>query len=207
MLNALPDCVLQTDVQYFARVENQSMEAQLINLFDQDIDACIKDPSGHSMNAAMSQVKRLCAAIAEMKRTCQLYVFEATKHCERITNSVTVSSESQLRFQLGQLCRQEALIEFELLVGLVMCTTAAEDLHSMNPCLGPELVQLSQNLTIAIILQVNRLGHLIRCELLALDLQRTLQKIIKDHHNHNKLEKGDDWELSAQKVFRVSSQS
>lgn len=59
-------------------------------------------------------------------------------------------------------------------MGLTLCSTGDADLQRMNPCLSPELVQTSRDLTFAIMLHVNRLSHLSRCQSMAEDLQRAL---------------------------------
>jgi hypothetical protein len=98
-------------------------------------------------------------------------------HCVSHCVSLTVSLSLCLSLCLPhcvQLAHREPLLEFELLVGLTLCSSGDADLARMNPCLTPELCHTSRHLTFAIMLHVNRLSQLSVCQSMAADLQRTL---------------------------------
>ena len=94
-------------------------------------------------------------------------------HCVSLTVSLSLCLSLCLPHCV-QLAHREPLLEFELLVGLTLCSSGDADLARMNPCLTPELCHTSRHLTFAIMLHVNRLSQLSVCQSMAADLQRTL---------------------------------
>eukprot|EP00976_Prorocentrum_cordatum_P076526 1182341-Prorocentrum_minimum.AAC.3 len=132
------------------------------------------------MGRSIDLVQRLQVALADLKRQSQRYIYAALNTVEVQINSLATPpkpSEKHLRHLLGQLGGREVVVDFELLVGLLISSTGDSDIQKINPVLTKEEIDVLKALTVGTILQVNRLGHILRCEVLAKDLRAVLRRM------------------------------
>ena len=72
-------------------------------------------------------------------------------------NSLAVPAKptaKHLRHLLGQLGGREVVVDFEFLVGLLICSTGEKDIQKINPVLTTEEIAALKALTVGTILQV-----------------------------------------------------
>lgn len=171
---------LTEDVKYFAEKTNAQTSSRLVAFLDRDLQKIVANPQAGEQKQAVQLVTKLTAAINQQMQGDRKYVDAATDHLLSLancTNPGTTKEKNTYTYLLGQQSGEECTITFELLVGMLLCSTGDEDLIQLNPCLSPAQAKSLQDMTATIMLAVNRISLGIRCRDLAQSVMSVLQNL------------------------------
>ena len=166
---------LSEDVRYFSGLPQQL--PRIVGMCDADLDEIASQPTGGKANQALGHVAELRKVLAEQRAVDQAYLSSAIKHAEELANTRSMpSSRRCTTFQLGQQAGEEAELEFELLVAMLLDSNGDETLAKVTPCLPQaELIAL-QDLVVGAVLTSGRLKQTMACEGLAAKVWKLLGK-------------------------------
>lgn len=176
---------ISADLALFAAMEQSSIPAQLAGLQEFDIVNCINEPGGSAPQKAVANVSKLIDALTA------LHTQDTSKASHAIEAALAMASDSSgggagaasthasVMFGLSQRCGRAPVAQFELVVGLLLCSDFEGALRSINPFLGQSEAKACGDMLSAALFSVNRAGHCARCISLAVELAEILLKVRK----------------------------
>eukprot|EP01047_Picozoa_sp_COSAG01_P053819 COSAG01_NODE_5810_length_4020_cov_2.216526_2_plen_1030_part_00 len=162
---------LTADMKWYAEQENGSKMPKLREFLDADVAGYVQDPTGAKVATALAKTQALTDGLERQMDADYTYVLDGIKYVLDLCNNPpspagaedTALLQERAAFALATIAGRETKFWFELLVALPLSTTGLEELQSLNPHLGAVGAQQVQDMTVAVMLTANRLGHIMRC--------------------------------------------
>eukprot|EP01051_Picozoa_sp_SAG22_P015501 SAG22_NODE_2033_length_3106_cov_1.734952_1_plen_1010_part_01 len=180
---------LTVDATFFATQQNGAKTPRLIGFLDADVASFIADPAGPAVKAAVQTVQKLLTVLVALQAQDYTNVLEgidfvlAIVNCENLEaeggGADTHEARKKAAFKLAMESGCETECWFELVVGMLLCTSGDADLMRLCPLIeGREAgVQRVLDLTVGVLLTANRLGHIMRCRQMCQDVLNLLGKL------------------------------
>eukprot|EP00941_MAST-03F_sp_MAST-3F-sp1_P005039 g5039.t1 len=180
---------LRDDLQLFSKNSNEKAHPELIGWTEEEVEQHMQGVDDGTEERMSKRLETVLNGLLNLRREDERLVARATDSLLKLSNRVDMSAppanaspeakaehKRRLGFLMSRHAGQEPKIWLQLLVSTLLSTTGAREIQRINPFLDDEQVQTTLDLTVALMLTVNRLSQTARCISIAQELLMLLKR-------------------------------